>query len=200
KDFLVIGYITEQQKWANLVDDKNSDPKYEKLDCGSYSKSSYKRKPSKRIRKQNIRFDNKENKDRLINLLENQLAEDMKKTKIAHNQINSISNEENRHIFEMNKFPLNSGWALKANQKFGRKGTGKRISPEIRVLLEEYFLAGNINKSDKYTAQDMHDELVRHVQESEIKVEEVPKVATIQNWIGHYVREHKQEAAARKSN
>ncbi|CAG8692812.1 29001_t:CDS:2, partial [Gigaspora margarita] len=135
----------------------------------------------KKLEKRNIRFDNKENKDRLINLLENQLAEDMKKTKIAHNQINSISNEENRHIFEMNKFPLNSGWALKANQKFGRKGTGKRISPEIRALLEGYFLAGNINKSDRYTAQDMHDELVQHAQEGKIKVEEVPKVAMIQN-------------------
>ncbi|CAG8856707.1 19626_t:CDS:1, partial [Gigaspora margarita] len=59
----------------------------------------------------------------------------------------------------------------------------KRISPEIRALLEGYFLAENINKSDRYTVQDMHDELVRHVQEGEIKVEEVPKVTTIQNWI-----------------
>ncbi|CAG8522212.1 6441_t:CDS:2, partial [Racocetra persica] len=140
----------------------------------------------KELEKRNFRFNNKENKDQLINLLENQLVEDTKQAKIAHNQTNSISNKENCHIFKVDKFSLNSGWALKANQKFGRKGTGKRISPEIRALLEGYFLAGNINKSDRYTAQDMHDELVQHAQEGEIKVEEVPKVATIQNWIGYY--------------
>ena len=100
----------------------------------------------------------------------------------------------------MNAFPLNSGWALKANQKFGKRGIGKRISLEIRVLLEGYFLAGNVNKSDRYTAQDMYNELVQCAQESEIKMKEIPKVATIQNWIGHYTREHKQEAAARGLN
>ncbi|CAG8441830.1 3666_t:CDS:2 [Scutellospora calospora] len=57
----------------------------------------------------------------------------------------------------------------------------KRISPEIRALLEGYFLAGNINKSNRYTAQDMHDKLVQHAQKGEIKVEEVSKVAMIQN-------------------
>ncbi|CAG8724371.1 1242_t:CDS:2, partial [Dentiscutata erythropus] len=86
----------------------------------------------KELEKRNFRFNNKENKDQLINLLENQLVEDTKKAKIAHNQTNSISNKENRHIFEVDKFSLNSGWALKANQKFERKGT----SPEIRALLE----------------------------------------------------------------
>ncbi|CAG8840764.1 43637_t:CDS:2, partial [Gigaspora margarita] len=117
-----------------------------------------------------IRFDNKENKDQLINLLETQLAEDMKKAKIAHNQINSTYKEENHHIFDMNKFPLNSDWALKANQ------------------------------NNRYTAQDMYDKLVQHVLESKFKVKEVPKVATIQNWISCYTREHKQKAMARKSN
>lgn len=99
---------------------------------------------------------------------------------------------------DVNKFPLISGWALKANQKFGKRGVGKRISPEIRVLLEGYFLAGNINKSDRYTAQDMYDELVRSAREGEINMEEVPKVTTIQNWIGRYTREHKQEAAVKE--
>jgi len=41
--------------------------------------------------------------------------------------------------FEANKFPLNLGWARKINQKFGKKGVGKRISPEIRLLLEGIF-------------------------------------------------------------
>ena len=100
---------------------------------------------------------------------------------IVHNKRNNTSVEENNHTFEAIKFPLNLGWALKANQRFRRKGTGKRLSPEIRLLLEGYFLAGNINKSERYTAQDMYNELVQRAQEGEIKMEEVPKVATIQN-------------------
>ena len=89
------------------------------------------------------------------------------------------------------------GWALKASQKFGKRGVGKRLSQEVRALLEGYFLAGNVNKSDRYTAQDLYEELVRHAQDGEIKMEKMPKVVTIQNWIGRYTREHKQEAAAR---
>ncbi|RIB23511.1 hypothetical protein C2G38_2032692 [Gigaspora rosea] len=105
---------------------------------------------------------------------ENQLAEDVKKARIAHNEINN-SFKKNDHTFKGIKFPLNLGWALKVNQKFGKKGARKRISPEIRILLEGYFLA-----------------------EGEIKMEKVPKVSTIQNWIGCYTHEHKQEAAAKK--
>ncbi|RIB24259.1 hypothetical protein C2G38_2169005 [Gigaspora rosea] len=91
----------------------------------------------KELKKQDIRFDNKENKNQLINLLETQL----RKIRRTHNQINSTYNEENHHTFDVNKFPLNPSWALKANQKFKRKGTEKRISSEIRVLLEGIQLA-----------------------------------------------------------
>ena len=118
---------------------------------------------------------------------------------IGYKEIDNISIEKN-HSTEISKFPLNLGWALKANQKFRKRGVGKKISPEIRILLERYFLAGNVNKSDRYTAQDMYDELVQYAQEGEIKMEEIPKVATIQNWISRYTREHKQEAAARGLN
>ena len=81
----------------------------------------------------------------------------------------------------MNEFPLTLGWALKANQKFGKRGVGKRISSKVRILLEGYFLAGNINKSDRYTAQDMYNDLVQCAKEDKIKIEEMPKVTTIQN-------------------
>ena len=46
----------------------------------------------------------------------------------------------------------------------------------------------------------MYDELVQCTQEGEIEIEEIPKVATIQNWISHYIQEHKQETAARGLN
>ncbi|CAG8809850.1 10783_t:CDS:2, partial [Gigaspora margarita] len=140
-------------------------------------------------------------KEQLITLLENHLAEDVKNTRMVHkNKINHTTFEENDHTFEANKFPLNLGWALKINQKFGKKGVGKRISPKIRLLLEGYFLAGNINKSDRYTAEDMHNELVQRAKDGEIKIKEVPKVTTIQNWISCYTQEHRQKAATKKTS
>ena len=38
---------------------------------------------------------------------------------------------------------------------------------------------GNVNKSDKYTIQDIYNEFVQYAQEGEIKMEEIPKVAII---------------------
>jgi len=46
----------------------------------------------------------------------------------------------------------------------------------------------------------MHNELVQRAKDGEIKMEEVPKVTTIQNWIGRYTREHRQEAATKKTS
>ncbi|RGB42096.1 hypothetical protein C1646_684178, partial [Rhizophagus diaphanus] len=62
-------------------------------------------------------------------------------------------------------FALSSGWALKENQKFGKKEEGKRVSKNVILYLKAYFLAGDINKSEKYTAQEMHNELKDLVEE-----------------------------------
>jgi hypothetical protein len=40
-------------------------------------------------------------------------------------------------------------------QKFGRKGSGKRISKKVWNLLEGYFLEDNVNKSERYIAESM---------------------------------------------
>ena len=45
----------------------------------------------------------------------------------------------------MTAFPLSLGWALKENQKFGKKGAGKRMTKQIRTLLEGFFMAGNVS-------------------------------------------------------
>ncbi|CAG8799823.1 9352_t:CDS:1, partial [Cetraspora pellucida] len=57
-----------------------------------------------------------------------------------------------------------------------------------------YFLAGNINKSDRYTAQDIYQALQKRVLEGEIESEDVPKIFTIQNWIGCYTHQHCEQA------
>ncbi|CAG8782523.1 3372_t:CDS:2, partial [Rhizophagus irregularis] len=97
-------------------------------------------------------------------------------------------------------YPLQIGWALKENQKFGKKGAGKRMTNQVRALLEGYFMAGNADKSNRYTAQDMQRELEKCAQEGEIDKDDVPKVTTIQNWISKTTREHREEAATRVLN
>ncbi|GES88727.1 hypothetical protein GLOIN_2v1626473 [Rhizophagus clarus] len=70
-------------------------------------------------------------------------------------------------------FALPSGWDLKENQKF----------------------AGDINKSEKYTAQEMHNKLKGLVKEGVLEEEEIPKISTISNWIAQYVQTyHKLKA------
>jgi hypothetical protein len=39
---------------------------------------------------------------------------------------------------DVNVFPLLCGWALKHNQKYGKKGSGKRIAPQIVALLDRF--------------------------------------------------------------
>ncbi|CAG8526141.1 13898_t:CDS:2, partial [Gigaspora rosea] len=47
-------------------------------------------------------------------------------------------------------------------------------------------------KADKLTAKEMHEELLRFARSGEIEEDNVPKVDTIQNWIGRYSREFNQ--------
>uniref|UniRef100_U9UFI3 Uncharacterized protein n=1 Tax=Rhizophagus irregularis (strain DAOM 181602 / DAOM 197198 / MUCL 43194) TaxID=747089 RepID=U9UFI3_RHIID len=44
---------------------------------------------------------------------------------------------------DVKAFPLLCGWALKHNQKYGKKGSEKRIAPQVIALLERFFLEGN---------------------------------------------------------
>ena len=91
-------------------------------------------------------------------------------------------------------FQLQKGWALKENQVFGGKGSGKRMTKKVKSLLELFFLNGNLNARDKLTAQEMHDELLKYVESEEIEEQDVPKVSTIQGWIGRYAAALKYQA------
>ncbi|CAG8680275.1 18087_t:CDS:2, partial [Cetraspora pellucida] len=92
------------------------------------------------------------------------------------------------------EFPLTLGWALKENQKLGKKGAGKRISKHVIAYLEGYFLAGNADKSDRYSAEDMWKELNELAKGDSLEESDIPKVSTIQNWIARYTTQHKQKA------
>ena len=92
-------------------------------------------------------------------------------------------------------FSLSSGWALKENQKFGKKGGGKRISKHVVPYLEAYFLAGDVDKSERYTAQEMYNELKELVEKGILEKEAIPKVSTIGNWITRYAQAHRKVQA-----
>ncbi|RIB17780.1 hypothetical protein C2G38_2186348 [Gigaspora rosea] len=51
------------------------------------------------------------------------------------------------------------------------------------------------NKSDRYTAEEMHTELLELVKTGNLEESDVLKVSTIQNWIGRYATQHKQKIA-----
>ena len=78
-------------------------------------------------------------------------------------------------------FVLPSGWALKERQKFGKKGGEKWISKYVIPYLEAYFLARDVDKSEKYTAQEMYNELKELEKDGILEEEEISKVFTIGN-------------------
>lgn len=93
------------------------------------------------------------------------------------------------------EFELEEGWALKNKQKYGIRGGGKRMTKKIKSYLEGYFLAGNINKTDRMTAKEMVSQLHILANEGEIQVENIPEVATVANWIKRYAANLKKSSA-----
>ncbi|RIB05182.1 hypothetical protein C2G38_2220385 [Gigaspora rosea] len=132
----------------------------------------------------------------ILEILPDRLTVDQLKIQLTNRKVGYNSEKlsvEALNPNEENEFPLALGWALKENQR--KRGGGKRISKHIITYLEGYFLAGNINKSDRYSAEDMHNELIELVKIGSLEESDVPKVSTIQNWIGRYATQYKQKIA-----
>ncbi|RHZ78587.1 hypothetical protein Glove_159g30 [Diversispora epigaea] len=104
--------------------------------------------------------------------------------------------KENKYTNE--KFPLEIGWALKSNYKYGQRGKGKRITKKVRTYLEGFFLAGNMNKTDRMSAKDMLNELKKIAEEGEIQSEEIPEIKTIEGWITRYSASLRKESAEQR--
>ncbi|RIB13024.1 hypothetical protein C2G38_2199052 [Gigaspora rosea] len=94
-------------------------------------------------------------------------------------------------------FPLNVGWALKENMKFGNKGARKHIKKKVLQYLQGFFLAGNLKAADRYSPKDMHADFEDLARNGEISVEDIPTVKTIKGWIGRYSASFKKEASER---
>ncbi|CAG8730189.1 21031_t:CDS:2, partial [Rhizophagus irregularis] len=133
----------------------------------------------KKLQSRRIVLNGKENKDELVINLEKELNKEMERKKSEQERIVGVlldvTNGQTIQCDIKKVYPLKAGWALKENQKFGKKGAGKRMTNQVRTLLEGYFMAGNADKSNRYTAQDMQCELEKCAQEGEINKEDVPK-------------------------
>ena len=90
-----------------------------------------------------------------------------------------------------------SGWALKEKEKARQRDPVKRMSPQVKHLLESMFHTGTANPRQKLTPQQMQEELLRRVELGEIEENDVPKVNTITNWISTFLRKWKEAMALR---
>jgi hypothetical protein len=64
--------------------------------------------------------------------------------------------------------------ALKRNQKYGKKGSGKRLTKEVVAALTHFFMVGQRDPSDRYTAKDMLDGLKEMAGNGEIPTKVIP--------------------------
>ncbi|GBB93180.1 hypothetical protein RclHR1_21260001 [Rhizophagus clarus] len=111
-----------------------------------------------------IMVNEKENQTEMIEILENEMA-----------------------------FPLLCGWALKHNQKYGKKGSGKRIAPQVIALLERFFLDGNVHKNRRMNMNNMRDKLVEKQESGELAHNiEISEVSSINNWIARFAAKSKK--------
>lgn len=84
---------------------------------------------------------------------------------------------------------------MKENQVYGKKGGKKQISDKVKEYLQIYFLSGNMNKSQRFSAKDMLKELEERVELGELTSEELPTLKTIEGWISRFAASHKKTMA-----
>ncbi|RHZ54770.1 hypothetical protein Glove_423g82 [Diversispora epigaea] len=114
---------------------------------------------------------------------------------------NINNNNENSFIYSTDldgEFELPKGWALKSNQKFGQRGSGKRMTTMVKTYLKAFFLAGNINKTDRMSAKEMVMELEKIVETGEIQQNDIPTIKTVEAWITRYAASLRREAAEQR--
>ncbi|CAG8658491.1 21621_t:CDS:2, partial [Rhizophagus irregularis] len=118
----------------------------------------------------------------------NEIAKEMQTKKIEEKSDICKSNSN------VSAFPLLCGWALKHNQKYGKKGSGKRIAPQVIALLERFFLDGNVHKNRRMNGYNMRDKLVEKQENGELARDiEIPEVTSINNWIARFAAKSKKD-------
>jgi hypothetical protein len=54
------------------------------------------------------------------------------------------------------------------------------------------FLAGNMEKSKKYSPEDMLKELQRLIKTNELEAENIPSLQQIKSWVSRFSQHHKK--------
>ncbi|RHZ49465.1 hypothetical protein Glove_520g3 [Diversispora epigaea] len=151
------------------------------------------------LQNRGIDYGNQNKRQKLVEILDNELIKETLKNKenkgLRLMNLSMSNKAYNIRPLNNDEFPLSSGWASKEVQKYGKKGGGKRIKKRISAILEQYFLIGNVDKSNRMTAQDMWDLLMSKAQVGEIESSEIPKVTTIQGWITRYAAQLREKSA-----
>ena len=80
---------------------------------------------------------------------------------------------------------LKPGFALKSGQKYGKEGS-KKFDLNVIEQLKSMFLASNIEKSKKYSPEDMLKKLQKLVENNELKAKNIPSLQQIKSWITQF--------------
>ncbi|CAG8782292.1 1270_t:CDS:2, partial [Acaulospora morrowiae] len=90
-----------------------------------------------------------------------------KKKKRHINQ--DISNDiEKKADHELQAIYFNLGWVLRERQEFGKRGARKHMTEKVRNLLKTYFLSGNVDKKQRFTAATMLVDLEKKAEAGEL--------------------------------
>ncbi|CAG8723695.1 7645_t:CDS:2, partial [Dentiscutata erythropus] len=145
------------------------------------------------LKNYNISFEANATCSELITLLNNYLGSGMI-------DFEKIQDKENENIDFIGPntiyFLLNLRWALKQNQQLGRRG-GKRISPNVVSALKTFFMASQLDQSNRFTAKDIVNGLQEMVKNSEIfEDDEIPTEQAVKSWISRFSKSLKELSAA----
>jgi hypothetical protein len=108
---------------------------------------------------------------------------------------NSVLLKDNDVKFLLNE-KLSPGFALKSNQKLGKRG-GKRLDVRVIEKLKEMFLASNMEKSNKFSTKDMLKNLKADVENNELEIDNIPTLHQIKSWITRFNQYHKKKQLKR---
>ncbi|CAG8779577.1 38034_t:CDS:2, partial [Gigaspora margarita] len=84
---------------------------------------------------------------------------------------------------EMDNNYFCSSWALKENQEYGKRGRGKCMTETVKEIFKFLFHTSNENKSKRYMAKKMLQDLQQRVQIEELEADKISQLKTIKNWI-----------------
>ncbi|CAG8803192.1 8016_t:CDS:2, partial [Racocetra fulgida] len=79
-----------------------------------------------------------------------------KKRRVMHSKDNLEKIELKPSYFDL-------GWALRERQEYGKRGGEKHMTERVKQFLKTYFLSGDMDKKNRFTASTMLEKLQKKV-------------------------------------